>query len=87
MKKNQINQIVVLTEQIGSGCKTVEKDTICRVYQLLDETHVRLAIDDDKYPATRASNICRFRLPVDETEEKELIEKFKTTSRYVRAFV
>lgn len=87
MNKNQINQIVVLTEPIGSGCKTVYSGRICRVVAILDETHVRLKVDNDAIPSTRNSNVCRFRLPNSEVEEKELIEKFKKSNRYVDAVV
>jgi hypothetical protein len=88
MEKTKINQIVVLTENIGYGCKTVHSGTICQVSEVLNETHVRLNVDGDStYPEKRNANICRFRLPESEDEQKQLVEKFEKSNRYARATV
>jgi len=87
MEKTKINQIVVLTDKIGKYCKAVHSDTICKVIEKLDENHVKLQINVGSYPELRNANINKFRLPIDEAEEKKLTKLFKKSKSYSYATI
>ena len=75
-----VGKFIVLTETIGQGCQSIYSDTIGKITEELDETHVVISFyPDDR--RRRKSNVIRFK--VLEGEEMVAAEKkYNKATRY-----